>query len=64
MKFLFFLVLVAGGMGMVVYSFQIVRTFGHMEWAERYLGSGGSYLAWKLIGMALIIGGFWVLAKG
>jgi len=38
------------------YKDRVVMTVGKMEWAERYLGSGGTYNAWVLIGMAVIIG--------
>jgi hypothetical protein len=42
-----------------LYTFQIVRTFGHLDWAERYLGPGGSYSAWRIIGILMIIFGYW-----
>ena len=33
----------------------IVETFGHVPWAEEYLGNdGGSRLLWKLIGILII----------
>ena len=64
MNILWFLGLVAGGIGLVVYAYPIVHTFGHLDWAERYLGTGGSYSAWKLAGILMIIGGFWVLVNG
>ncbi len=49
------------GIVMVIYNFQIVRIFGHQDWAERYLGSGGTYAAWKIVGVIFIIGGIYSL---
>ena len=58
MKFLLLLAGVSLGSIAIIYTSQIVRTFGHLDWAERYLGAGGTYAAWKLIGVACILGGF------
>lgn len=44
-------------MAMVIYNFQLVRLFGHPEWAERTFGPGGSYTVWRLAGFCVIIGG-------
>jgi hypothetical protein len=57
MRYIIMLVLIIAGVGLINYSFRIVRTFGTMDWAEKALGPGGSYTAWKLIGTALIIFG-------
>jgi hypothetical protein len=46
------------GMVMEIYTFQIVRLFGHMSWAEEKLGQGGSFTAWRLFGLAAILIGF------
>lgn len=43
------------GMIASLYPFPIVRFFGHMDWAERRFGPGGSYTAWRLIGAGLIV---------
>lgn len=40
------------------YKDRIVMNFGKMDWAEKYLGSGGTYNAWVLIGMLVIAGSF------
>ena len=42
------------GYGIVVYTVPIVRVFGKMPLVER-AGEGLTYLAWKLIGVALLI---------
>jgi len=54
-----FLVLIFGlslGIGLIKYSFQLTQIIGSNYYAERYLGSGGTYTMWKLLGLALIIG--------
>jgi hypothetical protein len=55
MKYLYFLGAESIGIILLVYSFQIVRIFGHNSWAEEKLGPGGSYTLWKLVGIALIV---------
>jgi len=52
------LVLVVGlavGTALLKYNFQLTKLFGHNSLAERYLGEGGTYLMWKLLGTACII---------
>lgn len=65
MEFIFrlFIALVTGvaGLLLITHSFQLTQLFGHAELAERYLGIGGTYTMWKLIGLALIIGAVWYL---
>ena len=56
MKLFLVLALLLGGIAAVLYVFQIVRLFGHLAWAEQKLGPGGSYTAWRFIGLAMIIG--------
>lgn len=46
------------GLGIIRYAELMVRTFGHTDWAERVFGAGGSYTAWKLGGILVIICGF------
>lgn len=57
-----FLVLIFGvafGVLCVKYSYQATQLFGHNEYAEKYLGSGGTYSMWKLLGLIIIIGTIW-----
>ncbi len=52
------IILVTGfalGVGLLKYNFQLTQLFGHNSLAERYLGDGGTYTMWKLLGTALII---------
>lgn len=46
------------GFWMIRNSLTLVGWFGQFSWAERYLGAGGSYSAWKLFGILVIILGF------
>lgn len=46
---------------MMRFARWIVDNFGHLSWAEQHLGSGGSYTAWRLLGLAVIIIGFLVM---
>jgi hypothetical protein len=57
MNILYGILWIIGGILVVVYSSPIVKTFGHIDWAERYLGPAGSYTAWKIIGLIAIIFG-------
>jgi uncharacterized membrane protein len=47
----------------LTHSFQLTRLFGHNYYAEKYLGTGGTYGAWKLVGAILIIIGVIYLFK-
>ena len=61
LKLLISIVAFVAGFICMKYSFAITRLFGHQEWAERYLGEGGTYGMWKLIGIILMAGGLWYL---
>lgn len=39
-----------------LYTYPLVRIFGHNAWAERTFGAGGTYIMWKLGGVIVIIG--------
>ncbi len=47
-----------GGLAIIRYAEPIVRAVGHMDWAERTFGAGGSYTVWKIAGVFVIIAGF------
>jgi uncharacterized membrane protein YkgB len=57
-KILFFIGALAIGLYILLKSEYIVREIGHNSSAEKYLGSGGSYTMWKIIGILLIVVGF------
>lgn len=41
------------------YSYPITQLFGHNDYAERYLGAGGTYTMWKLLGLIVIVAAIW-----
>jgi uncharacterized membrane protein len=49
------------GILILIKTEPIVRMIGHMGWAERRFGGGGTYLVWKLIGLIIIVFGVLVL---
>lgn len=61
MKYLVSILAFAFGFYVVIHSYATARLFGQLDWAERYLGVGGTYTAWKLIGLLCIGLGFAVL---
>ncbi len=61
MQILYALLAMLLGFLIEVYTHTLVRTFGHLDWAERYLGPGGSYTAWKIAGLLCIGFGIWSL---
>lgn len=55
------LVLIVGlgaGTAMLTHSYQLTQLFGYNSLAERYLGTGGTYSMWKILGAVAIIGSF------
>ncbi|OGD63687.1 hypothetical protein A3A71_01575 [Candidatus Berkelbacteria bacterium RIFCSPLOWO2_01_FULL_50_28] len=47
------------GLALMRYNYQLVHFFGHADLAERYLGNGGSYNMWRLLGLLVIVGVVW-----
>ena len=45
------------GVVMATHDYQLTQLFGHNDLAERYLGGGGTYSMWKLLGVVCIVGG-------
>jgi hypothetical protein len=58
LKVIIFIISLAIGLYFLTKSEYIVRVIGHNAWVDGYLGRGGSYLMWKVIGIVLIILGF------
>ena len=56
MKIIIALIGVPLGFWLARYRVKVVDSFGKMTWAERYLGTGGSYTVWVIIGTAMVIG--------
>ena len=44
------------GVLIIIYREKIVRMFGKNSMAEQYLGVGGTYTMWILVGLAVILG--------
>jgi len=61
MSYLVAILLVAFGFYVTIHSFAMVRLVGRMDYAEKYLGVGGSYTMWKIIGIGCIIAAFYVV---
>lgn len=55
MKYVLGLLVIALGAVMVIKTEWFIENFGQSSWAEDKLGSGGSRLMYKLIGIAAII---------
>lgn len=47
---------VAAGVIIMSHNYQLTQLFGYNSFAERYLGTAGTYAMWKLLGLALVIG--------
>ena len=54
-KLLVLILAILGCIMVIRYRLQMVEFFGKASWAERYLGSGGSYTMWILIGLIMVI---------
>lgn len=50
-----FIIGITIGILVVMYNRDIVRIVGTSGWAEKYLGAGGSYSMWQLIGLLIIV---------
>ncbi len=44
---------------MMRYNYQLTQLFGYNSLAERYLGQGGTYSMWKLLGLLTIFLALW-----
>lgn len=55
MRFIWGLIWVLIGFGLIRYCFQITNFFGHIPWAEEHLGGGGTYTLYKLVGAGIIL---------
>lgn len=60
-RLILFIIGWAAGIAIIAYREKIARTFGKNDIAERYLGPGGTYTMWILIGIIIIIIGTLIL---
>lgn len=51
------LLAITGGTLLLKYNFKLVNTVGRLDFIESKLGSGSTFLVYKLLAMALIAGG-------
>jgi len=54
-KFIVVLIAISIGYLILRYTEPLVRMIGKSVWAEQYLGNGGTYTMWKIIGLILPI---------
>ena len=64
MHILYGIIAIAAGFAAVANAVLLQRWLGRIGPAEQYFGPGGTLTAWKLLGLAAILGGFWELVKG
>jgi len=50
---------IIGGILLIRFSYQLTQMIGYNDLAEKYLGSGGTYTMWKLVGLLVIIVSIW-----
>ena len=55
-RFLLFIAAIVAGVLMMKYRERMVRIVGKNYYAEKFLGPGGSYTMWVLLGAVLIVG--------
>lgn len=55
MRYFFSIIGILAGIVLVWKTYAITNLFGHISWAEAKLGSGGTYMLYKIIGIAFII---------
>ncbi len=60
-RFLLLVLFFGAGIFIVYYREKIVRVFGKNSVAEKYLGAGGTYNMWVLIGMIVMLVGLLIL---
>lgn len=59
LKILIFVVAIGLGIAFMKYNYQLTQFFGYNSLAERYLGDGGTYTMWRLLGLVVIAGAVW-----
>ncbi|MDP2691853.1 MAG: hypothetical protein Q8O95_05640 [bacterium] len=54
MRFIYFILLFAAGLGMIIYREKIQRFTGNIAFAEKWLGEGGTFNLYLFFGIFLI----------
>ena len=60
-RILITIVMIVLGVCMLKWSEPLTNMFGRNDLAERYLGTGGTYNMWKIIGIIFVVVSFFVL---
>ncbi len=61
MRFILGPIVVIAGILVMRNTAAITDMTGQLDWAERYLGSGGTYTWWTICGLGLaILGAMWI----
>lgn len=60
-RLILFIIFNVVGVALIYYREKVVRLIGKNDVAEKYLGAGGSYNMWVLIGMAFMIAGLLII---
>jgi hypothetical protein len=55
--FIIGLIVVVFGVLMLKYTFNLTNFTGNVGFAEKYLGAGGTYSLYKILGIVLCLGG-------
>jgi len=55
MRYILGIIGIVVGTLLVWKTFLLASSFGQIDWAERHLGGGGTYLLYKLVGILFII---------
>lgn len=63
MNIFYFILFMIIGIVMVAYSGWITDNTSRIEYAEKYLGAGGTYTFWKILGVVSVVLSFWILFK-
>ena len=57
-KIIWSVILIASGLGLIIYTRRVKDFTGSFDFAEKWFGSGGTYNFFKLLGIVIIIGSF------
>ena len=61
MNIVWFILGLAAGFLAIIYSKWITDSTYRIFFAEKWLGNGGTYIFWKIVGVLLILLSFWIL---
>jgi len=56
-RLIIFIIMLIAGVLIIKYREKVARIFGKNDLAEKYLGMGGTYVMWVIIGVIVMIVG-------